>query len=232
LTGIQEFADPAGRPRVNHCLLCAAAIPWTASLCSACTTDCPRPSAACERCGCSLPQTGLCGRCLRQPPPYRRLVAPFSYRYPLDVLIQDFKYRDRLACARFFAQALAEEVRAHGDALPGCLVPVPLHWRRCCVRGFNQSLVIARLTGAVLGVAVDHELVRRCRASPPQTGLRAAARRRNLRGVFRVEGAPRWNHLAIVDDVVTTGATAREISRALIRAGVEQIEVWAIARTG
>jgi ComF family protein len=159
-------------------------------------------------------------------------VAPFRYRYPLDVLIRELKYHDRLACVRFLGGALADEVRARRSDLPERLLPVPLHWRRCIARGFNQSLEIARVVGARLNIPVDRGIVRRVRATPAQAGLPAAERRRNLRNAFLVAKVPPCKRVAIVDDVVTTGATAREISRALRRAGIEDVQIWAVARAG
>jgi ComF family protein len=217
---------------LNICLLCAAQCAWDLALCPDCFADCPRRGVACRACGLALPEAGLCGRCAARPPPFSRLVAPFRYRYPVDALIRDFKYRDRLAAARFFGSAITAEIAAERRPLPECLLPVPLHWRRCAARGFNQSLEIARLAGRGLGVAVNCRIVRRVRATPAQAGLGAAERRRNLRGAFALAGAPPWQHVAIVDDVVTTGTTVREMSRALIRAGVGEVEVWAAARAG
>ena len=217
---------------MNLCLLCDAQCPWDQGLCRDCHTDCPRPGIACRRCGHPLPRAGPCGACSVRPPPYTRLLAPFRYGYPIDALIRDCKYRDRLACVRLFGAALATEARRQGTPMPECLVPVPLHWRRCCARGFNQSLEIARVAGALLHIPIERHLVRRRRATPAQAGLRAEERRRNLRGAFVVTGEPCWKHAAIVDDVVTTGATAGEIGRVLLRAGVETVEVWAVARAG
>lgn len=217
---------------MNLCLLCGAACAWDEGLCPPCQADCPRCGPACRRCGDPLPRTAVCGACLLDPPAFDFLVAPFRYRYPLDALIRGLKYRDRLAYVRFLGGALAEEVRARRLQLPECLLPVPLHWRRCIARGFNQSLEIAKVVGTRLAIPVDRGIVRRVRATPAQAGLPAKQRRRNLRGAFLVLQDPPWKRVAIVDDVVTTGATARAISRVLRRAGIEEVQVWAIARAG
>lgn len=217
---------------MNLCLLCGAQCPWNQALCAGCLADCPRAGSACRRCGTPLPRSALCGRCAANPPPFTRVIAPFRYRYPIDALVRDFKYRDRLACVRLFGAAIADEVRARGTVLPECLVPIPLHRHRCAARGFNQSLEIARVAGGLLEIAVDRHGLHRVRPTAAQAGLRAEARRRNVRGAFVVNGACRWRRVAILDDVVTTGATAREASRALIRAGVEEVEVWAVAHAG
>ena len=217
---------------MNLCLLCRAACPWNEALCPGCHADCPRLGPACRRCGNPLPGADLCGSCAARPPPFTRVVAPFRYRYPVDALIRDFKYGGRLACVRFFGASLAQEVATRGPDLPECLLPVPLHWRRVVDRGFNQSLEIARAIGARLDLPVDRHFLRSVRPTPPQVGLTAASRRRNLRGAFRTQGVMRWKRVAVVDDVMTTGATAREISRVLLRAGIEEVEIWAVAHAG
>jgi ComF family protein len=217
---------------LNLCLLCGATCPWSEGLCPPCRSDCARCGPACRRCGIPLPGAGVCGACLANPPPFDGVVAPFLYRYPVDALIRDLKFHDRLACVRFLGGALADEVRARRADPPERLVPVPLHWRRRIARGFNQSLEIARVVGVRLNIPIDRGTVARVRATPAQAGLPATERRRNLRGAFRVVKEPPWKRVAIVDDVMTTGATAREISRVLKRAGVEELQVWAVARAG
>lgn len=227
-----EFPPFGREATVNLCLLCGAICPWSAGLCPPCLSDCARCSPACRRCGSPLPHTALCGACLANPPPFDRVVAPFLYRYPLDALIRDLKFRDRIACVRFLGGALADEVRARRSPPPDSLLPVPLHWRRCMARGFNQSLEIARVVGAQLNIPVDRGSVVRVRSTPAQAGLPATERRRNLRGAFVVVKEPPWRRVAVVDDVLTTGATAREISRVLKRAGIEEVQIWAVARAG
>ncbi len=115
--------------------------------------------------------------------------------------------------------------------MPEVLVPVPLHRARLAERGYNQALEIARVLSRGLGLPVDHGCCERILATLPQAGLDEGARRRNIRGAFSARRPLSWRHLAILDDVVTTGNTVEELARVLRRAGAARIEVWAVART-
>lgn len=214
--------------QICSCLLCLAPHPGPAPLCPGCFQDLPWYRDACLRCALPVTIPGLCGRCARSAPPFDRAVAPLLYRFPVDAVIREFKFQRRLWWTGFLGEALAREARSLPR--PDLLVPVPLHWRRRCWRGFNQAMEIARVAGAALDLEVDHRLVRRVRAGPRQAQLPARRRAHNLRGAFQLQRSPRVSCIAIVDDVMTTGATAGEIARLLKRAGVESVQVWAAAR--
>jgi len=115
--------------------------------------------------------------------------------------------------------------------MPECIVPVPLHPERMRGRGYNQALEIARAASRKLGIAMDARCCIRTAAFRPQEGLDKAERRRNVRGAFAVRRALKARHVAVLDDVVTTGSTATEISRTLLDAGVKRVDLWAVART-
>lgn len=145
-------------------------------------------------------------------------------------MVQSLKFSGRLELARSLAALLGEVLDP--QSLPQCLVPVPLHRRRLRARGFNQAAEIARHLARRTGVPLAQSLCFRCRPSVAQSSLPARARRRNVRGAFAAGNVPAGlHHVAIVDDVVTTGATVLEVARTLRRAGIEEIEVWACART-
>ena len=215
------------------CLLCGAPGHEELDLCPGCLGDLRRNHPACPRCALPLPTdapAGIpCGRCQRRPPPYDRCLAPFLYASPLDGLITDLKYGGRLAAARVLGALLAREMDAEG--LPDLLVPVPLHPRRLRERGFNQALEVARVLASEKGLRLDPRVCARVRDTPHQTGLDARTRRRNLRGAFVAAPRVRGLRLALVDDVVTTGATAEALAQTCRRAGVARVEVWALART-
>jgi ComF family protein len=214
------------------CLLCGNAGGRVRhGLCPGCLGDLPVSGAACYRCGGALPVDGLCGRCLSRPPPFDCTVSAFAYRYPVDHLIRRLKYREWLAAGRALAPVLARRIHREGGALPEALLPVPLHRLRLLRRGYNQARVIADLLAGELELPVAGRLARRRRATPEQARLSLPARRRNLRGAFALRGPPRWRHLAIVDDVMTSGATVGELARLLRQNGVERIDVWVLART-
>lgn len=219
----------------STCLLCGAPGEAGRDLCAGCALDLPYNLRACARCArpflVPLPDGAVCGDCERRPPPFEVCLTAFRYEGALPVLITGAKFRGRLNAARLLGQCLAEHVRESADDWPEALVPVPLHPRRQRMRGYNQALEIARVTGRELSIRPEPRLVARTLATPPQVGLTARARRRNIRGAFKVMADPTGRHLAIVDDVMTTSSTVSELSRALLDAGAARVDVWAVART-
>lgn len=228
LSRIAEFLVPP------VCALCGAPGIDGLDLCGDCRNCLPRSLARCDHCG--LPTAtpvADCGRCLAAPPRYDAVVAPLRYEYPADRMIQSFKFRRDLSMGRSLAALLVEAVRARGGALPELLLPVPLHAARLRERGFNQSLILARQLGRQLALPVRHDLLRRHRPTTAQSGLDRRERRRNVRGAFELRRPVSLpDRVALVDDVLTTGATVAEITRVLKQAGVTQVAVWALARAG
>lgn len=217
----------------RRCVLCGEPGHSERDLCHACLADLPWNRLACRCCGAPL-QTpeAICGPCQRRPPPYALSQIPFRYESPLNALLPQLKFQHKLHLAPLFADLLAEMVSARSEPLPQALLPVPLHAGRLKERGYNQALEIARPLSRQLGVPLALQLCTRQRHTPAQTTLTGAERRRNLRGAFVVRAGEVPQHVAIVDDVVTTGATVEELARTLRRAGVETVEVWACARAG
>ncbi|MCU0755830.1 MAG: ComF family protein [Xanthomonadales bacterium] len=217
-----------------HCALCDAAGAQGLDLCGDCLAALPRSGAACGHCG--LPTAipvARCGRCLAAPPRFDAVIAPLRYAYPADRAIQAYKFYADLSLGRSLSALLVEAVRAQRAPLPAVLLPVPLHRSRLRERGFNQSLEIARRVGTALGVPVDPSRLRRTRATAAQSGLDRRARRQNVRGAFTLEaGAALPDRVAIIDDVLTTGATVSELARLLKDAGVAHVAVWTLARAG
>jgi len=214
----------------ERCALCDAAACDGRGLCSDCERDLPRAGGSCPRCALPNPlDDRLCGRCQRRPPPYQAARVPFVYAAPMDWLIREFKFGDRMELGRTLAWLFLRAIPLHDP--PEALIPIPLHHSRFVARGFNQSHEIARALARPLGRPVLGQALHRARATDQQTGLDVAARRRNVRGAFVAGHTDLPARVALIDDVLTTGATAAEASRMLLRAGVEQVEVWAIART-
>jgi ComF family protein len=164
------------------------------------------------------------------------LVEPFRYEYPVDEMIRRLKYNGIVANARVLGVLLAQTARERAQPLPRLLVPVPLHPAKLRERGFNQSNVLARYAGRVLEIPVAPAAVRRIRNTQSQTSLDVSERHSNVRGAFALGGARALRrlldaaHVAIVDDVVTTGSTVAELRGVLLTAGVRQVDVWAVAR--
>ena len=218
-----------------RCALCAARAPAGQGLCAGCAADLPRVAHACPRCAMPPAATdvsGLCGRCAAQPPRFHRTVAPLAYDYPVDRLLLGLKFGNRIHLARALAQEIAGRVREDLERslldMPDALVPVPLHPKRLAARGFNQAEEIARFVGREIGVPVLPGICRRVRHTRMQSRLSDEDRSANVAGAFACVDSPR--NPAIVDDVVTTGATVDAMAAALLAAGAENLHVWAVAR--
>ncbi len=214
----------------QQCLLCDANVLSSVAICQACVSDLPRVPLACPRCAAPTRYADQpCGHCQQHPPPQKATLAPFAYAPPMDWLIQSLKFRGRIEIGRTLAE-LFVQVAAPADP-PDALIPVPLHPGRFQERGFNQSEELARALARQIDRPVLASVLRRGRPTEPQTALDTAARRRNVRGAFGAARRRLPERVVLVDDVITTGATTAEAGRALIRAGVKHLEVWAIART-
>jgi ComF family protein len=214
----------------RRCLCCAIPVRGKLAICEGCAADLPRPRASCTRCALPLPTPSLCGHCQRRPPPYLRVRAPFLYAPPLDALLLQLKFSGRLAVAPLLGGLIAQELTGGADV--EVIVPVALHRRRLADRGFNQATEIARVVAVELGLALLPRALERLRETPPQSTSVAGARRQQMRGVFRAGTvALRDRRVALLDDVVTTGATAESATLALLGAGAGSVEVWALART-
>lgn len=214
----------------SHCILCGADDPGGLSLCPDCRADLPWLARGCPHCALPLATPDQpCGACQTRPPPFDATVALFHYAPPVDALIQQFKFGQGLHLARLFAGLLADRL---ADApRPDCILPVPLHPLRQRERGFNQALEIAHPLARRLGCRVDAASCVRTRATPPQAQLSAAQRRRNLRGAFAMARPLPGRHIALLDDVMTTGSTLATLASLLRRAGAERVDVWVCART-
>lgn len=221
----------------QYCSLCRLPSGREAPLCRACEEDLLPNHHCCASCALPLPGTSsrpsLCGKCLGRPPAFDRVLAPWLYTEHMASLIQRWKFGGETRLTGLLADLW---LATNGSPPPpDLLVPVPLHWRRLWRRGFNQSELLARhwlaVCPALATARLDHRLVRRARATSAQAGLNAAARRRNLRGAFTVNRACDKLRVAIVDDVLTTGATAEALAMALKAAGASRVEIWCIART-
>ena len=144
-------------------------------------------------------------------------------------MIWQLKYRQKLYIARSLGLIFAEYCRSRAT-LPELIIPVPLHPKRLRQRGYNQALELARVIAPVLQLPIDSHSCRRIRQTQDQTRLDAAARQRNMRNAFEISRELTRRHVALVDDVMTTGSTLQELTRCLHDAGVEQVDVWVMAR--
>lgn len=217
------------------CLICTGPSQRRLDLCDACETEFPKLTTPCPRC--AYPSTStdnLCGQCLLQTPSFCRTLALWHYHPPIDSLISQFKYHKRFSNGRVMGQLLTNHVQHHyrPEHLPDWIAPVPMHWRRKLSRGFNHGEQLAEQLALTLDLPLLKGLSR-IRNSPPQQGLSAGERRQNLRHAFKLKQPHRLQgqSIALVDDVMTTGSTAEEISQLLLQAGATEVHIWCLART-
>ena len=232
---LQALAAALRRP--GTCLLCDGPADTTHALCGACQDELPWLGPHCSVCALPLPAAGLtCAHCLRRAPAFARVEAPWRYAFPVDALITRFKHHSAWPLGRLLGALLAEHLRhAHLEGLPrpDLLLPVPLARPRLRQRGFNQAALLARWLGDALRISVRDDLLLRPQDTATQQGLDAVARRRNLRGAFALADpqAVSGRHVALVDDVLTTGATAEALASLLVKAGAARVDVYCLART-
>lgn len=211
------------------CFLCGARSVG-ALLCPACAADLPRlPAERCPVCAAPTHAGAVCGRCLKRQPAFSRTVAVYRYGFPASVLVQQLKYGGELALAPWLADRLADELER--DELPDVLIPMPLHGRRLRERGFNQAALVASRLGKRLAVPVDLESCRRVRDTRPQVELPMKSRRGNMRNAFVCDADLSGRRVALVDDVMTSGASLNELARVVKKAGATEVEAWVLSRT-
>lgn len=212
----------------HACVLCASARSRSL-VCDACAAALPRNAHPCAVCALPLGAGDRCGHCLLHPPSFERTFAPFLYAFPVDRLVQSYKYRGLLACAAWFADAMC----ACRPDSPGAdlLVAMPLAAARQRERGFNQSLELARALSRRTSIPLAVDVVGRVRETRPQAALPWADRARNVGGAFASTADVAGRHVIVVDDVMTTGASLDELARTLKRAGATRVENWIVART-
>ena len=241
---IVEFRNRAGRwvelffdgllPR--HCVLCGLGS-GPQNICAPCAAELPRIGHSCMLCGLPLLRESgrFCGACLRRAPPWNRAIAALVYRFPVDRMVHRFKFSRNLACGQILGKELLQAVERKSSTPPSCILPVPLHRTRQFSRVFNQAELLARYVGKGLEIPVYNHVLLKSRRTPAQSGLDAESRKRNLRGAIqcRLPGKLqcKLEHVALVDDVMTTGTTLAECTRTLRRVGAKEISTWVAAVT-
>ncbi len=226
----------------SQCLLCARSLKGDL-VCVNCQYDLPHcyGLSLCLQCGLRIESLdNLCGHCVKQPPAFSRSYIPFAYEHPIDHLIHKFKYRRNLTSGKLLGQMLVEYLKHHGQeqtdwVSPDLILPAPMHWLRRWQRGFNQAEILAGYVAQELSIPVATRIVKRRYKTPAQKELSRSERQKNLRQAFAIStkdlAQVKGKNIAIVDDVVTTTATVRELSQLLLKAGARDIQVWALART-
>jgi ComF family protein len=211
------------------CVLCAGNADLD-GLCAGCRADLPAlPQPGCPTCAAPTPRGETCGRCLARPPAFDRVVGALAYGFPVDALVAGLKYRHGLAYARPLAARLA--IALEREPYPDLVIPMPISPARLAERGFNQAAELARLVATEFGLRVDVAVARRRRDGVPQAALPWKERAHNVRGAFECGIDLRDKAIAVVDDVLTTGATLDELAKTLKRQGARTVTGWVAART-
>jgi ComF family protein len=184
----------------------------------------------CGQCAAPLPDPHypLCGQCIKKPPFFDRAVVAHSFEEPLRGLLHRFKYQQALDLAGFFSHLMFESLYQL-EVKPDCLIPVPMHRKRLQQRGFNQSLILTRLLAKTLQIPYDFTSCQKVKHTRPQAELEAKERQKNLHQAFSCTPLPH-QHLAIIDDLLTTGSTASELAYTLKQAGAKRVDIWCVAR--
>ena len=206
------------------CMLCGAMSPdlW----CVQCDAHLPYLAGPrCPICAQITPDGRTCGHCLNHPPAYARTIAAFCYEFPIDRLIQAMKYREQLALSKLFAKKLMLRI----EQIPDCIIPMPLHPAKLKSRGFNQAHLIAAPIASAL--KIPQLACARLRDTPSQTGLAWKDRGENVRGAFGCDIDLTGKHVALIDDVMTSGASMNELAATVKKCGACEISAWVVART-
>ena len=212
----------------QNCLLCASPGANQIGLCGACLADLPRhPATSCPQCG--LASDGnVCGSCISSPPDFDVTTAVFLYSFPVDTMMQRYKYGSMLNISQTFGQLLSEKAALVNVDL---IIPMPMHPARLKERGFNQALEIAKVLAKNHADKLDYKTAIRQKLTPPQASLPLKERVKNIKGAFKVNGDLSGKRIALVDDVMTTGASLNELAKTLKKTGAAHVECWVIART-
>jgi ComF family protein len=212
------------------CVGCGHSLQPLQYFCIGCMSllDCVKP--ACKLCGLENQTThSICPACLHQPPRWCKIIAPLIYHnFSRDLLIQ-LKFNENLYLANSLVSHLIKRFQLNND-YPEVLIPVPLHQNRFIDRGYNQAYEIANILSRKLNIPIDVQALKRIRHTESQLGLSAHQRAKNILKAFKYESVTQYSHVAVVDDIITTGSTANEVTRTLHHAGVTKVEIWGLAR--
>ena len=218
----------------GFCLVCNRKAAGERDLCNRCSAQLPRNHNPCRCCALPLPEKSepgsLCGKCQNHQPAFDRVIAPYLYEGEIRRLHRAFKFHRKLAAGRLLAELLCDVILASGTVRPELMIPVPLHPSRLRQRGFNQATELARIASQRLDIPVDQFCIRRVKATAPQSGLSRRERIGNIRNAFAMKQRLDAEHVAIIDDVMTTGMTLEQVARVLRLHGAMRIDAWVVAR--
>ncbi len=208
----------------HRCVACEALV-GRRGFCDGCAQELTTSGEGCDRCGVPREAAGTCGACVVEPPPYRRASWAFEFGGGVQRALHRLKFGGHDGVAADLIAALPSLPPADVNAV----IPVPLHWSRRLLRGYNQAALLASALATRLGLPVDYEVLRRVHRGRVQSRLAEVERAVNVAGLYAA-ARPVSGRILLVDDVMTTAATAAECSRILHGAGAESVDVWTLAR--
>ncbi len=218
------------------CILCSQPSDCDQDLCTPCLKSLPLLTKGCDCCAIPLPENAqgwLCGQCLQKTPPFDVIHALYKYQLPITNLILELKFKQALVNAKILGELLAQEIQNvwyKNKPLPNLIIPMPLHRQRLKERGFNQALELARPVARKLKIPLNTIDCIRHQSTNPQATLSAHERQKNVKDAFSVAKSFAEEHIAVIDDVITTGSTMTEFCSVLKRQGAKRIDVWCSAR--
>jgi ComF family protein len=223
----QEFSRLYSKLMPTPCTLCGTVFSDDV-ICQGCRHSLPSLAICCPQCATPMEYATSCGQCLLHPPAFDESTALYLYESPIDRLISQMKYHDKLYLCNFFAEQFYNKVKH--KSRPEMIIPIPLHPRRLRSRGYNQSWEIAKTLSKKLNIPASHDTLIRVKETKPQATLPLHQRKKNMQRAFSINQKPVAKHIALIDDVVTTGHTANMAAKELRKAGAVHIELWTIAR--
>lgn len=224
---------------MNHafdqaCLLCNAKTQHQShhqasiAICRPCMTNLPwQTKTCCPQCGLGHLRS-VCGQCLKSAPYFDSTYASMAYNYPIDSVLQHFKYQKQLSLTPILAKLLLQHAPPQQADY---IIPMPMHPKRLQERGFNQSLELAKIVSKTLNIPVELAACKRILHTPPQAGLALKERAKNIKGAFQSTIALTGKNIIVIDDVMTSGASLNELAKTLKNAGANQVSNWVVART-
>lgn len=213
------------------CLLCHQFHQDRLAVCHECVALFTPLGFCCRQCAAPLFDSNhpLCGQCIKKPPHFDTALVSYRFEEPLRSLLHQFKYNHSLYLTSLLGELMLKALNSN-YVQPQCLIPVPMHRMRLKTRGFNQAVVLARFLAKKLKLPCDSSSCVKIINTSPQAELGGEQRRKNLRNAFACPPLP-YKHIALIDDLLTTGSTAHELAYTLKNSGVERVDIWCCART-
>lgn len=221
-----------------HCIMCLEHSDQRRDLCRQCQHELPTSQHTCLQCGIALPsqnKSQRCGQCITHSPYFDDTIIGFDYQTPIDHWLKQFKFHKKGLYARILTEIYLEKVTRlltqSPERKPQILIPVPLHWRRIAKRGFNQAHIIAQQLSKETQIPIiKHTHVTRIKHTAAQSSLNQHSRQKNMFSVFQTQNLSEFEHVAIIDDIFTTGNTVNALAKQLKKQGIARVSIWALAR--